>query len=92
MLSKETTLRKEAEEILQQMTNELEELSASLFQEANGIVAEERRAKNKLEQRIAQLEQRNKEQFTKLGQLEQAVERIHRVRALLEDEVAVDGE
>lgn len=40
VLSKETTLRKEAEEILQQMTNELEELSASLFQEANGIVAD----------------------------------------------------
>lgn len=91
-LSKEKALRKEAEDRLQQVTNELEDLSASLFQQANEMVAEERRARNKLEQRVAQLEQREKEKVTRLGQLEQAVGRINRVKVLLEDEVAAGGE
>lgn len=84
-LSKEKTLRKQAEGRLQQVTNELEELSASLFQQANEMVADERRARSKLEQRVAQLEQREKEKVARLGQLEQAVGRINRVKGLLGD-------
>jgi len=85
-LSKERALRKQAEGRLQQVTSELEELSTSLFQQANEMVADERRARSKLEQRVAQLEQREKEKVVRLGQLEQAVGRINRVKGLLEGE------
>lgn len=74
------------------MTNELEDLSASLFQQANEMVAEERRARYKLEQRVAQLEQREKEKVARLGQLEQAVGRINRVKVLLEDEITAGSQ
>lgn len=90
-LSREKTLRKQAEGRLQKVTNELEELSASLFQEANEMVADERRARSKLEQRVAQLEQREKEKVARLGQLEQAVGRINRVKGLLEDQSSGGG-
>ncbi|KAF8473999.1 hypothetical protein BDZ91DRAFT_650748 [Kalaharituber pfeilii] len=82
-LEAERNLRKQAESRLQQVTNELEDLSATLFQQANEMVAEERRARSKLEERVAMLEKREKEKVARLGQLEQAVGRINRVKGLL---------
>jgi predicted RNase H-like nuclease (RuvC/YqgF family) len=73
----------EAEERLQEVTAELEDLSASLFQSANEMVAEERRARSKLEQRVAILEKRDVEKKERLGVLERAVDRISRVREML---------
>jgi len=72
-----------AEERLQEVTAELEDLSASLFQSANEMVAEERRARSKLEQRVAVLEKRDVEKKERLGVLERAVDRISRVREML---------
>ncbi|KAI5808352.1 hypothetical protein BZA77DRAFT_313207 [Pyronema omphalodes] len=82
-LARERSLRKEAEDRLQEVTNELEELSASLFQEANQMVAEERRMRSRLEDRVAVLEKRDEEKRERLGVLEQAVDRISRVREML---------
>jgi hypothetical protein len=68
---------------LQQVTAELEDLSASLFQEANMMVAEERRARSKLEEKVAALEKRDIEKRERLHVLERAVDRISRVRVIL---------
>lgn len=65
------------------MTGELEDLSASLFQSANEMVATERRARSKLEQRLVVLEKRDVEKCVRLSVLEQAVDRIQRVRGIL---------
>lgn len=80
---KERSLRVKAEEQLQQVTAELEDLSASLFQSANEMVAEERRARSKLEERVATLEKRDSDKRERLGVLERAVDRIARVREIL---------
>ena len=61
----------------------MEELSVSLFEQANEMVAQERRARAQLEQRVAQLETRDLEKRDRLDRLEGAVGRIERVRALL---------
>ena len=90
-LSEQKRLRKQAEGRLQQVTNELEELSASLFQQANQMVADERRARSKLEERVALLEKREKEKTARLGQLEVAVGRINRVKGLLIQEEEARG-
>ncbi|KAI5843723.1 hypothetical protein BZA05DRAFT_379146 [Tricharina praecox] len=82
-LAKERRLRIKAEEQLQQVTAELEDLSASLFQSANEMVAEERRARSKLEERVATLEKRDNDKRERLGVLERAVDRISRVREIL---------
>ena len=82
-LAKERSLRIKAEEQLQQVTAELEDLSASLFQSANEMVAEERRARSKLEERVATLEKRDNDKRERLGVLERAVDRISRVREIL---------
>lgn len=82
-LESERTLRREAEAKLNAVTAELEELSASLFQQANEMVAEERRARGKLEARVRVLEEREKRNGQRLEDLERAVERIERVRGVL---------
>ena len=69
------------------MTGELEELSASLFQSANEMVAEERRARSRLEERLGVLERREEEKRERLAVLERAVGRIQRVREMLQDGV-----
>jgi hypothetical protein len=65
------------------MSGELEELSAQLFQQANEMVAAERRARAKLEERVEVLEKRDGEKRRRLERLEGAVKRIERVRVLL---------
>lgn len=82
-LSKETALRKAAESRLTQANSELEDLTAQLFSQANEMVAEERRARAKLEERVEVLEKRDGEKRRRLERLEKAIERVERVRGLV---------
>ncbi|CAM1508321.1 Fc.00g051690.m01.CDS01 [Cosmosporella sp. VM-42] len=82
-LSRETNLRKEAEGRLSATSKEVEELSAALFEQANEMVAEERRARARLEERVGELERRDNEKRRRLERLEVAMRRIERVRSLL---------
>ncbi len=82
-LSREQALRQAAEEKLDGSSAELEELSTQLFMQANEMVATERKARAKLEERVAVLESRDGEKRKRLEKLEGAVARIERVRGLL---------
>jgi DNA repair exonuclease SbcCD ATPase subunit len=82
-LSREQTLRQQAEGKLDEASGELEELSAQLFQQANEMVATERKARAKLEERVAVLERRDVDKRKRLDRLEGAMGRIERVRGLL---------
>lgn len=90
-LSREQALRREAEGRLSETSREVEELSASLFEQANEMVATERRARAKLEQRVGELERREGDKRRRLERLERAVGRIERVRGVLA-EVDADAE
>jgi DNA repair exonuclease SbcCD ATPase subunit len=82
-LTREQALRQAAEGKLDEASGELEELSAQLFQQANEMVATERKARAKLEERVEVLERRDGEKRKRLERLEGAVQRIERVRGLL---------
>lgn len=82
-LTREQALRSAAESKLDNASNELEELSAQLFEQANEMVATERKARAKLEERVELLEKRDGEKRKRLERLEGAVARIERVRGLL---------
>ncbi|KZF26514.1 hypothetical protein L228DRAFT_14307 [Xylona heveae TC161] len=82
-LAREQALRQKAEKMLADTNGELEELSAQLFQQANEMVATERKARAKLEERVAVLERRDEDKRKRLELLEGAVNRIERVRNLL---------
>ncbi|KAL1982036.1 hypothetical protein VTN96DRAFT_1806 [Rasamsonia emersonii] len=82
-LSREQSLRKAAESQLSQANLELEELTAQLFSQANEMVAQERKARAKLEERVALLERRDGEKRKRLDRLEKAIERVERVRWLV---------
>jgi exosome complex component CSL4 len=82
-LNREQSLRKEAKGKVAATSQEVEELSAALFEEANKMVAEERRARAKLEQRVDELERRDMEKRRRLEKLEGAMSRIERVRLML---------
>ncbi|CAK7220631.1 hypothetical protein SCUCBS95973_004224 [Sporothrix curviconia] len=88
-LTREQKLRRQAESRLQNTSHEIEELSVSLFEQANEMVAEERRARARLEARVAVLEQRDTDKKRRLERLEQAMDRIERLRAMLG--VGADG-
>ena len=83
MLTREQSLRQAAESRVSETNEELEELSAQLFTEANEMVATERKARARLEERVAVLESRDKEKRTRLEVLESRLGRIERVRELL---------
>ncbi|KAG6010763.1 hypothetical protein E4U21_004151 [Claviceps maximensis] len=83
-LTREQTLRREAEGRLSATSKEVEELSVSLFEQANEMVADERRARAKLEERVGELERRDKEKKKRLERLEGAMGRIEKARNLLE--------
>src|SRR6185436_727845 len=51
-LSREQSLRREAEGKLTATSREVEELSVTLFEQANEMVASERRARARLEERV----------------------------------------
>lgn len=59
-LVKEQTARIAAEHKVKEVTSEIEELSESLFQQANEMVATERRENAQLKQKIADLEEQKK--------------------------------
>ena len=82
-LEEERTLRMRAESSLSQTQTELEELTAQLFGQANEMVATERKARAKLEERVKVLEQRDVEKRKRLERLEKAVTRIERVRGMV---------
>lgn len=82
-LNREQILRQQAEGKLDEASGELEELSAQLFQQANEMVATERKARAKLEERVELLEKRDVEKRKRLERLEGAIARIERVRTLL---------
>lgn len=82
-LARERELRREAEGRLNETSREVEELSVSLFEQANEMVATERRARARLEERVETLERREVEKIRRLERLEGAMERIERVRAVL---------
>lgn len=54
-----------------------------LFSQANEMVAQERKARAKLEERVAVLERRDIEKRSRLDRLEKAMARVERVRALV---------
>jgi hypothetical protein len=85
-LSREQSLRIAAEGKLDETSKEVEELSATLFEQANEMVANERKARAKLEERVEVLERRDEEKRERLEKLEGAMGRIERVGRLLEDE------
>ncbi len=76
-------MRQQAEGKLDEASGELEELSAQLFMQANEMVATERKARAKLEERVAVLESRDVEKRKRLERLENSMARIERVRGLL---------
>jgi chromosome segregation ATPase len=82
-LSREQALRQEAEARMNDASREVEELSASLFEQANEMVATERRARAKLEARLGELERREADKRKRLDRLERTVGRIERVRSVL---------
>lgn len=82
-LTREQALRKAAEGKLNEASGELEDLTAQLFEQANEMVATERKARAKLEERVEVLERRDGEKRKRLERLEGAVARIERVRGML---------
>ena len=82
-LRRERELRRAAEGRLNDTSREVEELSTALFEQANEMVATERRARAQLEQRVALLESRDEEKRGRLDRLEGALGRIESVRVLL---------
>ncbi|KAG7120355.1 hypothetical protein HYQ44_004851 [Verticillium longisporum] len=85
-LHHEQHLRRAAESRLSTTDQEVEELSVSLFEQANEMVATERRARARLEERVETLEKREADKKRRLDRLEGAVGRIERVRSLLGEE------
>jgi hypothetical protein len=86
-LKREQGLRIAAEGKLNDTSREVEELSVTLFEQANEMVATERRARAKLEERVGVLEKRDGEKRGRLERLEGAMARIDRVRELLGDDM-----
>ncbi|CEJ58232.1 hypothetical protein PMG11_06897 [Penicillium brasilianum] len=82
-LTREQSLRKAAESQLSLASTELEELTVQLFSQANEMVAQERKARAKLEERVAVLERRDIEKRTRLERLEKAMARVERLKALV---------
>lgn len=82
-LERERALRAKAEDRVRTVDSEIEELSVTLFSQANEMVADERRARAKLEERIELLEKKDKDKMGRLDRLEKAVSRLDRVKAML---------
>lgn len=90
-LTREQQLRLAAEGKLNDSSKEIEDLSVTLFEQANEMVASERRARARLEERVGELERREGEKKRRLERLEQAMGRIERARALLNGGADANG-
>ncbi|KAK9244010.1 hypothetical protein V1506DRAFT_477341 [Lipomyces tetrasporus] len=91
----EKRLREVAELKFKQVTQEVEDLSQSLFEQANEMVAAERRERAKAEEKIRDAKAREEKLLERLSTLEDAFSRIMRLRKELTDETAaqaVDGQ
>ncbi|OIW29946.1 hypothetical protein CONLIGDRAFT_680746 [Coniochaeta ligniaria NRRL 30616] len=86
-LAREQYLRKEAEGRLSETSREVEDLSVSLFEQANEMVATERKARARLEERVEVLERRDWEKRSRLEKLEATMGRIERARSVLGEPV-----
>ncbi|KAH0346086.1 hypothetical protein KCU81_g4028, partial [Aureobasidium melanogenum] len=84
-LAAETSRRVAAEKKHKDLEAELEDLSATLFEQANEMVAKERKEKAKLEERLKVLEERDRLGQKRLEMVENALTRIERVKKLLDD-------
>ncbi|KAK6533591.1 hypothetical protein TWF694_002528 [Orbilia ellipsospora] len=84
-LCEERRGREVAEKQLAAVKTELEELTANLFEQANEMVATEKKANAKLQERVLVLERRDQEKRVRLERLEQGLDRIGRVRGMLTD-------
>lgn len=82
-LDREQSLRKAAENQLTQANTELEDLTVQLFSQANEMVAQERKARARLEERVAVLERRDVEKRKRLDRLEKSMQRVERLRSLV---------
>ncbi len=82
-MEKERALRAQAEEKARRVDSEIEELSVQLFSQANEMVAQERKARARLEARVELLEKKDQDKMARLERLEKAVSRIDRVKAML---------
>lgn len=85
-LTREQSLRQAAEGKLDETSREVEELSVTLFEQANEMVASERRARAQLEERVGVLERREDEKRGRLERLEGSVARIERISRILGEE------
>ena len=85
LLTREQSLRQAAESRVNQTNEEVEDLTAQLFTEANEMVAAERKERAKLEQRVMVLERRDGEKRARLEVLEGRLARIERVREMLKN-------
>ncbi|KAI4765420.1 hypothetical protein E4T52_01775 [Aureobasidium sp. EXF-3400] len=83
-LAAETSRRIAAEKKFKDLETELEDLSATLFEQANEMVATERKEKAKLEERLKVLEERDAVGQKRLEMVENALTRIERVKKLLD--------
>jgi septal ring factor EnvC (AmiA/AmiB activator) len=84
-LQQERSAREIAEEKVASMTTELEELTQSLFEEANAMVRTERQKSAQLEAKLQIMESREEDKRRRLTELEKAISRITRVRNLLDN-------
>jgi len=84
-LALERAAREAAEEKVVSVNQELEELTQSLFEEANAMVRTEKERVARLEAKLQILETREEDKRRRLTELEKAIGRITRVRSVLEN-------
>lgn len=85
-LAAETTARKTAQDKIDQLNKEVEDLTASLFDEANNMVADARREKHDVEVRNSKLHEQLHEKDALLETLEMQLKNLKKVLYSLEDE------
>lgn len=81
----ERAAKEAAEEKVAAVNQELEELTQSLFEEANAMVRTEKEKVARLEAKLQVLEAREEDKRRRLSELEKAIGRITRVRSILEN-------
>ena len=84
-LALERAAKEAAEEKVAAVNQELEELTQSLFEEANAMVRTEKEKVARLEAKLQVLEAREEDKRRRLSELEKAIGRITRVRSILEN-------
>ncbi|KAK9489485.1 hypothetical protein V1508DRAFT_427909 [Lipomyces doorenjongii] len=90
-IQKEKQLREVAEQKFKQVSQEIEDLSQSLFEQANEMVAAERRERAKAEENMRDVKAREGKLLERLSTLEDAFSRIMRLRKELDDETAANA-